>query len=159
LRNPVFKSIAPNYRKRVLEIVMQEGRRRRHYALPFAVLPYAIDARNRFTTVDVDPDTGGLGVAYELADGSQGSFPSDFVLYYCDPAYDWSPVNQLKRAMRDEVRASKLSVRVLADALDTSPTQVLHLLEEENVSKQLRQLWQLARLVGYDLEIRLHPKH
>ena len=155
MRNPVFKAAKPNYKKKTLEVTLQEGRKSRRYSLPLAVLPQNINARNPFTKLEIDPDTGGLGVEYELADGSRGSFPSDFVLYYCDPAYDWSPINLLKRSLKKELNARQISIRVLADALKTSPSQVLRLLEEEAASKQLRQLTQLARLVGYDIEIRL----
>jgi len=87
-----------------------------------------------------------------------GDFPSDLVLYHCDPSYDWSPVNQLKRALKGELGKSKLSVRVLADALRTSPTQVVRLLEENRASKQLLQLFKLAELAGYRIEFRLRKK-
>lgn len=155
MRNPVFKTVKPHYKKRTLEITLQEGRKRQRYSLPLAVLPQPINAQNPFTKLEIDPDTGGMGIEYELADGSSGSFPSDFVLYYCDPAYDWSPINLLKQSLKAEVRSRKISIRVLADALNTSPSQVVRILEEEAASKQLRQLTQLARLVGYDIEIRL----
>jgi len=79
-------------------------------------------------------------------------------LYYCDPTYDWAPVNQLKRALRDKLDASKLSVRVLADALSTSPSQVVRLLEENRGSKQLLQLFKLAELAGYRVTFTLKRK-
>jgi hypothetical protein len=158
MRNPVFKSIEPNYKRKTLEIGLQEGRKTRRFSLPFAALPHAIDTQNRFRRLEVDPDTANMGVEYELEDGSTGSFPSDFVLYYCDPAYDWSPLNQLKRALRQELQSNALSVRVIADALQTSPSQISRLLEEENVPKQFRQLVQLAYLVGKDVEIRLRER-
>jgi hypothetical protein len=85
-------------------------------------------------------------------------FPSDLVLYYRDPTYDWSPINQLKRFLKGELGKSKLSVRVLADALQTSPAQVVRLLAENRASKHILQLMKLAELAGYQIEFRLRKK-
>ena len=93
-----------------------------------------------------------------MEDGTRGNFPADFVLYHCDPTYDWAPVNQLKKALKDKIGASKLSVRVLADALKASPSQVVRLLKENKVSKQLLQLFKLAELAGYQAEFNLKKK-
>ena len=93
-----------------------------------------------------------------LEDGTRGDLPADFVLYFCDPAYDWSPINQLKRVLRDKLDASELSVRVLADALRTSPSQVVRLLEENRGSRQLLQLLKLADLAGYRVTFSLKRK-
>jgi hypothetical protein len=100
-------------------------------------------------SIDIDEELGRQGATFVMADGTRGDLPADFVLYYCDPTYDWSPINQLKRVLRDKLEASKLSVRVLADALGTSPSQVVRLLEENRGSKQLLQLLKLAELAGY----------
>jgi hypothetical protein len=64
----------------------------------------------------------------------------------------------LKRTLKGELGKSKLSVRILADALRTSPTQVVRLLEENRASKQLLQLFKLAELAGYRIEFRLRKK-
>ena len=53
---------------------------------------------------------------------------------------------------------SKLSVRVVADALNTSPSQVMRLLEENKASKQHIQLLWLAELAGYQVEFNLKKK-
>jgi hypothetical protein len=79
-------------------------------------------------------------------------------LYYCDPSYHWSPINQLKRALKDKLGSSQLSLRVLADALNTSPSQVVLLLQENKASKQIVQLFHLAELAGYQIEFSLKKK-
>ena len=150
MRNPKFQAIKPNYRKRVLEVVLQEGRKLTYHDLPFAAFGgKRITSRNRFVSIVIDQQLGRQGATFVLADGTQGDLPADLVLYYCDPTYDWSPINQLKRVLRDKLDASKLSVRVLADALRTSPSQVVRLLEENRASRQLVQLLKLAELAGY----------
>ena len=159
MRNPKFKAIRPNYRKNVLEITLEERGKLTHYTLPFAVLRgKRISARNRLVSIDIDEELGRQGATFVTADGTHGDLPADFVLYYCDPSYDWSPVNQLKRVLRDKLDASKLSVRVLADALKTSPSQVIRLLEENRGSKQLLQLLKLAELAGYRISFTLKRK-
>ncbi len=143
----------------MLEIKLREGKRTRSYSLPFAVFRDAkISNRNRFASIVIDRELGDQAASFVLEDGSKGDFPADFVLYYCDPAYHWSPVNQLKRALKDKVSASGLSVRVIADALDTSPSQVVRLLQENKVSKQIVQLFRLAELAGYQIEFTLKKK-
>jgi len=159
MRNPVFKKIEPNYRKRVLEITLQEGRATKKYSLPFAVLGnMKVHSKNRFAGISVDRELGNQGVSFVLEDGSKGDFPADFVLYHCDPTYDWAPLNQLKKALKDKLESSQLSVRVIADALNTSPSQVVRLLEENKVSKHLIQLFRLADLAGYQIEFNLKKK-
>jgi len=159
MRNPKFKQIRPNYRRNVLEIVLVEGRKAKKYSLPFAVFQNKkISSKNRFASITIDGELGRQAVLFVLEDGSKGDFPADFVLYYCDPTYDWSPINQLKRALKDKLGGSKLSVRVLADALNTSPSQVVRLLQENRVSKQIAQLFRLAELAGYQIEFSLKKK-
>ena len=159
MRNPKFKTIKPNYKKNVLEVTLQEGRKTSKYSLPFGVFrDHKISVENKFKEIEIDPELRGQGASFILADGTKGDFPADLVLYYCDPSYDWSPVNQLKKSLKDKLKASKLSIRVLADALNTSPAQVMRLLEENKVSKQLMQLFQLAELAGYHIEFQLKKK-
>ena len=112
MRNPKFQAIKPNYRKRVLEITLQEGRKRTYYNLPFAAFRgKRIGSRNRFVSIVIDQQLGRQGATFVLADGTEGDLPADLVLYYCDPTYDWSPINQLKRVLRDKLDASSLSRR------------------------------------------------
>ena len=159
MRNPVFKEVKPNYRKRVLEITIREGRTTRKYNLPFAVFEdKKIGDKNRFASIAIDRELGDQAASFVLEDGTRGDFPADFVLYHCDPTYDWSPINQLKKTLKDKIGAAKLSVRVLADALNTSPSQVVRLLQKNKVSKQLLQLLRLAELAGYQVEFNLKKK-
>ena len=159
MRNPRFKEIHPNYQKNVLEITLQEGSKTKKYNLPFAVFhDIKIGRRNRFSSITIDRHLGRQAASFVLEDGSKGDFPADFVLYHCDPTYDWSAINQLKRALKNHLGKSKLSVRVVADALNTSPSQVMRLLQENRISKQIAQLFQLAELAGYQIEFHLRKK-
>ena len=159
MRNPKFKAIKPNYRKGVLEVTLQEGRKLTRYNLPFAAFKGTrASSKNRFVSIDIDEELGRQGATFLMADGTRGDLPADFGLYCCDPTYDWAPVNQPKRVLRDKLDASRLSVRVLAEALKTSPSQVVRLLEENRGSKQLLQLLKLAELAGYRITFTLKRK-
>jgi hypothetical protein len=159
MRNPRFKQITPNYRKRVLEVVLREGRILNRYNLPFAVFTgMKIGPGNRFASIAIENDLAEQGASFVLEDGTRGDFPADFVLYYSDPTYQWSPINQLKRTLKSKIAESKLSVRVLADALNTSPAQVVRLLKENQASKQFLQLSKLAQIAGYNIEITLKKR-
>ncbi len=159
MRNPKFKEVKPNYRKNVLEIILLERGIAKKHSLPFAVFgDKKISKKNRFSSITLDHQTGDQAASFVLEDGSKGDFPADFVLYYCDPSYHWSPINQLKRALKEKLGSSRLSFRVLADALDTSPSQVVRLLQENRASKQIVQLFQLAELAGYQIEFNLRKK-
>ena len=159
MRNPKIKSIKPNYKKKVLEVVLQEKRKSSKYYLPFAVLRHHnISAKNKFKNISIDSELGSQAASFTLQDGTQGDFPADLVLYYCDPTYDWSPLNQIKKAIKNKLKATHLSLRVLADVLNTSPAQVMRLLQENRASKQLAQLFQLAELADYRIEFHLKKK-
>ena len=159
MRNPKFKQIIPNYRKRVLEVVLREGRRLNRYNLPFAVFTgIKIGSDNRFASITIEADLAEQGATFVLEDGTRGDFPADFVLYYSDPTYQWSPINQLKRALKTKISDSKLSFRVLADALNTSPAQGVRLLQENRASKQFLQLSKIAQVAGYNIEIKLRKR-
>ena len=153
-----MKALKPNYRKRVLEITLREGRTEKSYSLPFAAFGDKKIHTKRISSIEVDRELGGQAASFVLEDGTKGDFPADFVLYHCDPTYDWAPINQLKRALKDKLGASQSSVRVIADALNTSPSQVVRLLRENNVSKQLVQLFQLAESAHYQVEFSLKKK-
>ena len=159
MRNPRFKEIKPNYRKKALEVTLREGRKLNRYVLPFSVFDdKEIGPQNRFASIDIDKEIDAQGAFLTLEDGTRGSFPADLVLYCCDPSYDWSPINQIKRALRGKLGELKLSIRVVADALQTSPSQVVRLLAENRASTQLVQLLRLAELAGYSIEFRLKKR-
>ncbi|MBI2604589.1 MAG: hypothetical protein HYW49_00775 [Deltaproteobacteria bacterium] len=159
MRDPIFESIIPNYRKNVLEIVLVESRKKRKYFLPFSVFDGPkISSKNRFRSIRIDSELNRQAAEFVLDDGSKGDFHVDYVLYHCDPSYDWSPVNQLKKVLKGELEASRLSIRVIADALKTSPSQVMRLLQQNKASKQLTQLFQIAGLAGYTVEFKLKKR-
>ncbi len=73
MRNPTFKAIEPNYRKRVVEITLQEGRKLSRYDLPFSAFKtIRVSAKNRFVSIDIDEELGRQGATFVMADGHAG---------------------------------------------------------------------------------------
>jgi len=106
----------------------------------------------------IDRKLNDQGAFFTLEDGRKGSFPADVVLYYCDPAYDWSPLNQVRRKLQGKLGKSKLAVRVVADAFQKSSSEVLKLLEEHRGSQHLGEVLRLAELAGYRIGLKLKRK-
>ncbi len=159
MRNPKIKKVIPNYRKKVLEITLFEKGKSSVFYLPFSVFNrHKIDSKNKFKNLEIDQELGSSSVSFTLEDGEKGDFPSDFVLYYCDPSYDWSPITQLKKNIKKEIQAAHLSIRLLAKALNTSPSQVLRILDSPKSTTQMVQLMKLAHFAGLELEFKLKKK-
>lgn len=156
MTDPKFKQIKANYRKNAFEVTLQEGRTRKNYVLPFSLLiPSTAGSHNRVTSIVVDRELRDTVVLFTLQDGSKGEFPSDFVLYHCEPSYEWSPINQIKRALNGKLGKSKLSVRVVADGLRMHPTAILRLLQDNFTSAYFPEVVRLAELAGYRIEFKL----
>ena len=156
MTDPKFRRIKPNYRKNAFEVTLQEGRTRKNYVLPFSVLiPSTAGRDNRVTSIVIDKELRETVVLFMLEDGSKGEFPSDIVLYYCEPSYEWSPVNQIKRALNGKLGKSKLSARVVADGLRIYPTEILRLLQGNFASAHFPEVIRLAELAGYRIEFKL----
>lgn len=159
MRNPKIKKVIPNYRKKVLEITLFEKGKSSVFFLPFSVFnKHKIDSKNKFKILKIDQELGGSSVSFILENGQTGDFPSDFVLYYCDPSYDWSPIAQLKKNIKEEIQAAHLSLRLLAKALNTSPTQIIRILDSPKSTIQMIQLMKLAHFAGMELQFKLKKK-
>ena len=159
MRNPKILSIAPNYRKKVFSVVLKEGRNKKTYELSFSVFKgLKIGAENPVVKIVVEKDLNSQSAQLVLKNGKSIEFPADLVLYHCDSDYDWSPINQIKQALRERLDEAKISVRVLAKALHTSPSQVERLLAADKASKQLVQLCKTAEIVDCHLEFKLKER-
>jgi hypothetical protein len=156
MSDPRFEEIKANYRKRALKVTLRKGRRLKTYTIPFTAFPeMKIGPRNRFVSIRIDKEFRKQGAFFTLQDGTEGSFPSDLILYYCEPSYEWSPLNQIERTLKGRMGKSRLAARVVADALAAFPSKVLRLLEENRGSRHLPEVLKLAEKAGYRLEIRL----
>lgn len=155
----IFQSVTPNYHRHALDITLHKGTHKKHYQMPFSVFkPLVISAKNRIKTLKILSELGHHAVEFELENGKGGDFPTDLVLYHCEPDYEWAPLNQIKMALQEKLKGSRISLRVMADALKTSPTQVMRLLQKDYLSKQWQQLSKLAQMVGYEIEIKLKKR-
>ena len=154
-----INSIIPNYRKKVLVICLQTGRNKKEYNLPFSAFKgMQIGVKNPFIKISIEKDLASQSASFILKNGKKGDFHADFVLYHCEPDYDWSPINQLKKTLKDRLNEANISIRLLAKALNTSPSQVERLLEVGKTSKQLLQLSKAAEIAGFHLDFTLKER-
>jgi hypothetical protein len=127
---------------------MQEGKQKKAYTLPFALVDPSPSMRNKVSFVAIDEELRNTVVQFALQDGATGEFPSDFVLSHCEPSYDWSPVSQIQRTLNGRLKA-KLSPRVVQDAFRMYPSETLRLLEGNVTSKFFPDIVRLAERAGY----------
>jgi hypothetical protein len=159
LKNPRFREVRPNYRKGVLEVLLEEGRRRVRYDLPFSIFEgLDIGSRNRVVKITIDPELRDEGVVLTLQDGRQTSFFTDLILYHCDPTYKWSPLNQIRRRLEGKFAGAKLGFRAVADAFRKSPEDVLRTLEQHLGSPYFAEVRELAERAGYQVRLELTRK-
>src|SRR5438552_8715079 len=143
-----FSRVKPNYRKNSFEIALGAGKQKKNYTLPFALVDPSPSVRNPVTSLAIDKELRSTVVQFALQNGTVGEFPSDFVLYHCEPDYDWSPVTQIHRRLNGKLK-SKLSTRVVEDAFRMYPSETLRLLEGNATSRFFPDIVRLAKRAGY----------
>jgi hypothetical protein len=148
MKDPKFSRVKPNYHKNAFEIALGAGKRKKNYSLPFALVDPSPSMQNRVASLAIDKELRNTVVQFALQDGTLGEFPSDFVLYHCEPSYDWSPVTQIHRRLNGRLK-SKLSPRVVEDAFRMYPSETLRLLEGNLTSKFFPDIVRLAKRAGY----------
>src|SRR5437016_13054731 len=99
MKDPKFSRVKPNYRKNAFEIALRAGKQKKNYTLHFTVVDPSPSMQNRVASLTIDKELRNTVVQFTLQGGAVGEFPSDFVLYHCEPSYDWSPVTQIQRRL------------------------------------------------------------
>lgn len=143
--------VVPNNRKHRFDI-----RCRRHvFVFPYAKLDPAPSSEDRVVDVFVDPEFGGGAFTYVLESGAEGSVHVDAVLEYNeDPSYMAElALYRLTLEAKQRIEDSGLSIREIARALRTSPTQIYRLLDPTNYTKSSRQLISLLYVLGCDVNV------
>lgn len=151
-----FESIKPDYDRNCFDVVLRIGRKKMRYAMAFSCFKkIAISSDNKVVKLKIDATIRKRGAFITLADGSKTDFPSDYVLYHCEPKYEWSPLNQIKKFLKDEKYPHGLALEVVEDALKTAPLQVARFLKTAPSSERWRKLGRLVRQAGYAWDVRL----
>lgn len=106
----------------------------------------------------VDTETHGCAVGMRLHDGTEEYMPWDQPLALAqDPEFVLR--TQLERVLAHihQTLADKhISKRYLARQLGTSDNQIQRLLDPSSLNKNLTQLYRIARVLGIELEWRVH---
>ncbi len=105
----------------------------------------------------IDRETNGQSVGVRFEDGTVDFIPYDQPLALVkDP--DFLLQNQIEiltARIKEAIRERKISKRYLAEQLATSDNQIQRLLNPKILNKNLSQLYQIAALLGLELQISL----
>ena len=122
-----IQSVTADNRHRRFRVTTRRG----VLGFPYSLCVPAPSSSDKLVDVYVDPELGREAVTYRLASGAEGSVHVDSVLdFNADPAY-LAEVELYRLTLEAKARldASGLSVRDVARALATSPTQLYRLLD------------------------------
>jgi len=144
-----FKAVTFNNRKRQLTVSYRSGKELTVPYMPLGITKTIAEAT-------VDKETGHRSVKIVYQDGTTDYLPYDQPLALSrDPEFLLQQhIEILTADIKEALRAKKISKRYLAEQLQTSDNQIQRLLNPKILNKNLHQLYEVADLVG--LQIQLH---
>ncbi len=150
-----ISAVSANNHKHAFEIATDKGT----LSFPYAKSDPPPSAADPLTQVYVDDELGREAFTYVLKSGEEGSVHVDAVLDYNeDPEYMRELlVYKLTLAAQQCFEDSRLSIREITRRLGTSQSQVYRLLDQENTRKSVDRLVVLLRVLGCEVELRIHP--
>lgn len=129
----------------------------RTYTFPYVKTTPTPSGSDPVIAVAPDPELGNEGFTYRLRSGGEGSVHIDAVREFnLDPRY-LAELMMYRLSVEANLRmeTSGETVRNVATALHTSPTQLYRLLDTTNYTKSLRQLLELLDHFGVTVEFQL----
>ncbi|MFC1611267.1 hypothetical protein ACFL6C_09920 [Myxococcota bacterium] len=107
--------------------------------------------------VGVDTETGGRSIMIRYEDGEVDFMPYDQPLAVAkDPEFLLqNDIEVMTARIRHELKTKGISVRYLAGRLGTSDGQMQRLLNPKILNKNLKQLYEIAGLLGLIFELRV----
>lgn len=152
-----LRSVKPNNRKALLEVVGSGGR---VFTYPYARLDPAPTPADPIVHVEPDKELGREAATYTLRSGREGSVHVDTVLEFNhDPkALAEALTYRLSLEAERHARTAVLSKREIAKRLGTSPAQIYRLIDPANGKKTINQVVALLDVLGLKVEFRVEPK-
>lgn len=150
MRPSKFKMASFNNHKRQLTLIYTNGKQ--------AVLHYSdLGIRSNLVEVWIDKETKGYSLGLKEENGRVDYMPYDQPLLLTkDPESVLQvQIEYLIARIKKRLEEKKMSKRYLAEQLHTSDNQVQRLLNPSLLNKNLPQLYQIAALVGLEMELRL----
>lgn len=150
MKNRKFGKVVFNNRKKQFSFVYVSGKQVTvHYS--------HLGIRSNVREAWIDSETHGQSVGVKFEDDHTDFIPYDQPLALAkDP--DFLLQNQIEiltARIKESIKAQKISKRYLAEQLGTSDNQVQRLLNPKILNKNLSQLYQIAALLGLELQISL----
>ncbi len=145
-------SLKINNHKKAFELRTYKG----SYEYPYAMLDAQPTERDKIASACIDPELGNEAFTYELESGVEDSIHIDRVLEYNrDPAYMRDLLlYKLTLETKKLFESSPLGIREVSRRLDTSPTQIYRILDEENYRKSIDRVFELLTVLQCRIDIR-----
>jgi hypothetical protein len=147
-----IRSLKMNNHKKAFELRTWKDR----YNYPYAMLDTQPTDDDKIVNAYVDPELGYEAITYELASGAEDTIHVDRILEYNrDPSYMRDLLlYKLTIEAKKLVASSPIGIRELSRRLETSPTQIYRLLDEENTRKSLDRVFELLSVLQCRIDIR-----
>lgn len=147
-----IRSLKMNNHKKAFELRTWKDR----YEYPYAMLDTQPTDDDKIVNAYVDPELGNEAITYELASGTEDTIHIDRILEYNrDPSYMRDLLlYKLTIEAKKLVESSPIGIRELSRRLETSPTQIYRLLDEENTRKSLDRVFELLSVLQCRIDIR-----
>lgn len=150
MKNRKFGKVLFNNRKKQISFKYTSGKEVMvHYS--------QLGIRSNIRESWIDQETNGQSVGVRFEDSTINFIPYDQPLALVkDP--DFLLQNQIEiltARIKETIKAQKISKRYLAEQLGTSDNQVQRLLNPKILNKNFSQLYQIAALLGLELQISL----
>lgn len=150
MKNRKFGKVAFNNRKKQISFKYTSGK---ELMVHYSQLGIKSNIRESW----IDQETNGQSVGVKFEDDTVDFIPYDQPLALAkDP--DFLLQNQIEiltARIKEAIRERKISKRYLAEQLATSDNQIQRLLNPKILNKNLSQLYQIAALLGLELQITL----
>lgn len=150
MKSEKFKFADFNNRKRQLTVVYGSGKK-------FVVHYSNLGIQSNLTDVWIDKETKGRSIGIQIENGKIEYMPYDQPLAVAkDPEFLLQThIELLIAQIKKDLHTKKISKRYLAEQLHTSDNQIQRLLNPKILNKNLAQLYQIAALVGLEVELKL----
>ena len=149
MKSRKFKGVSFNNRKKQLSVAYTSGKR---VTLHYNQLGISTNIKD----IKVDKETKGASLCLHYDDDRIDYLPYDQPLALVkDPEFVlMNHIELLTSHIKEMIRARGISKHYLAEQLGTSDNQIQRLLNPKILNKNLTQLYQMASLLGLELELK-----
>lgn len=147
-----IRSLKMNNHKKAFEVRTYKDT----YEYPYALLLRDATDGDKIVNAYIDPELGNEAFTYELTSGVEDSIHIDSVLEHNrEPSYVRDLLlYKLTIEAKKLLESSPVGIRELSRRLQTSPTQIYRILDEENNRKSIDRVFELLSALQCRIDVR-----